>query len=237
MDDKICSAIAQVMANLPKLNKGETNKHGGYSFASVDDFFEAVQPQMAKAGLVVTSDEQDFEVIGDGKDAWLKMRFAFVAHAGGAEYGPLNRTAMVRASMGSQALGAAQSYAEKQFLRSLFKMATGEGAGIDADSHPAADLPQQRSNGTRQMPERLKGPIKTRAAARTRYGEIVRELHACEDEDTLEAFLWSIKPELEQYETELPSAWNGDGADFLGLAKEIQNIRDIVTGKIQEAAE
>lgn len=231
MDEKISDAIAAVMAGVPMLNKVEKNQHGNYNFASIDDFLEAVRPHMAKAKLVISSDEESFDIIGEGKDTWLKMGFMFTAHCSGASYGPLRRSAMVRASMGSQALGAAQSYAEKQFLRSLFKIATGEGAAIDSDSHPQSNLPAQRSapgsNGSiktgRQMPERLKGPIKTRAEARTRYGEIVRELHACADADQLDAFLASISAEVAQYEIELPAAWNGDGADFIGLKAEIDN--------------
>jgi len=41
--------------------------------------------------------------------------------------------------MGAQAFGAAQSYAEKQFMRSLFKIATGD--DDDADFHQQENLP------------------------------------------------------------------------------------------------
>ena len=53
---------------------------------------------------------------------------------------------MVNASMGSQAFGAAQSYTLKQFMRSLFQVATGE-KGQDADEHPPADLPARKTHG------------------------------------------------------------------------------------------
>lgn len=235
MDDKICHAIAAVMAGLPKLDKAARNQHGGYNFASVDDFFEAVQPQMAKAGLVVTSDEQDFEVIGEGKDAWLKMRFAFVAHAGGAEYGPLMRTAMVRASMGSQALGAAQSYAEKQFLRSLFKMATGEGAGIDADSHPAADLPQQRQ--TRQHVQ-LRGIIKTKTALANAAKQFMAEVNNAADTDALDAWMDVNKPLIDQIKDEFPGWWDGSETKEAGMDEQIANAyRRIENNPIPEPFE
>lgn len=238
MDNSIVKAVASVMSDVPKLAKGEKNSHGNYNFASIDDFLEAVRPLMAKAGLVIVSDEEDFEVIGEGKDTWLKMRYAFTLHAADALYGPIYRTTMVRASMGSQAFGAAQSYAEKQFLRSLFKIATGEGGAIDADSHAQSNLPANArghvpgfdDQPVRQgRPPALTGPLKTRKAAFARYGEIVRELNSCGDEETLDVFLISIAPELDQFRDELPTAWKGDGADFIGMEAEIAKIRREIT--------
>jgi hypothetical protein len=71
------------------------------------------------------------------------------------------------------------------------------------------------------QPQKLIGVISTRAAARLRYSEIVDELNACEDADTLSSFLASIDRELIQFRTELDFYWEGDG-DFAGLAQEIQ---------------
>ena len=152
MPPKVAEAIAAVMSEVPKLNKGERNSHGNYNFASIDDFLEAVRPLMAKHKLIISADEDDFDVIGEGKDMWLRMRFAFSAHCHGETYGPMRRSIMIKASMGSQAFGAGQSYAEKQFLRSLFKIATGEGANIDADSHPQEPLARTRSANTSPPP-------------------------------------------------------------------------------------
>jgi hypothetical protein len=46
---------------------------------------------------------------------------------------------MVQSAMGAQAFGAAQSYSLKQFMRSLFQMATGDKE--DADFHEQSALP------------------------------------------------------------------------------------------------
>jgi hypothetical protein len=73
--------------------------------------------------------------------------------------------------------------------------------------------------------EPLTGPMKTRAEARLKYGEIVRELNGCADTDMLEAYLASEHEVLAQFEMELPNAWNGDGADFIGLRAEIDAAR------------
>lgn len=94
------------------------------------------------------------------------------------------------------------------------------------DDEPARTAPQPATKPARAKPEALTGVMKTRATARTKYGEIVRELHGCGDEDTLSAFLETVSAELSQFEMELPEAWNGDGSDvFPGLRKEIDAAR------------
>src|SRR3546814_8863152 len=69
---------------------------------------------------------------------------------------------MVLASMGAQAFGAAQSYALKQFERSLFQIATGDGE--DADHHTQSDLPGARRQAGNGKPAEQKpawrGPMK-----------------------------------------------------------------------------
>lgn len=74
-------------------------------------------------------------------------------------------------------------------------------------------------------PERaapLTGAIKTRANARVIYAEIVSELRACDDRDTLEIYLMTVSEPLQQFEEELPFLWEGDGFDFEGLQGEIR---------------
>ena len=74
----------------------------------------------------------------------------------------------------------------------------------------------------RTAPARLTGKIATRAEARRVYAEIVAELNACEDKDTLDVYLMTIGEELIQFENELDFLWSGDGEDFLGLDNEIK---------------
>jgi hypothetical protein len=74
-------------------------------------------------------------------------------------------------------------------------------------------------------PTPLVGVIKTRGAARVRYSEIVAELHACDDEDMLNAFLASINAETAQFRAELPFLWDGED-DFPGLHNEIEMARE-----------
>lgn len=150
MPPKLAAAIAAVMGRVKTLAKDEQNKHGGFKFASVDDFYEAVRPLMAEAGLVIVSNEIECATLQtqakSGAQTWLKMTYEFIlAHTSGETWAVHpKRHILINSSMGSQAFGAAQSYADKNFLRALFRIATGE---IDADAAMPETLPAQQ--GTR----------------------------------------------------------------------------------------
>lgn len=74
-------------------------------------------------------------------------------------------------------------------------------------------------------PSPLIGPTRTRREAMIRYQEIVTDLHACGDEDTLACFLVSIRGDIAQFRAELDYLWRGDGEDFPGLNGEIEAAR------------
>lgn len=76
-----------------------------------------------------------------------------------------------------------------------------------------------------ERPEPLTGPIKTRAEARIKYGEIADDLRSVTDEFELEGFLLDMRVELLQFESELSFLWEGDGLDFIGLEQEIERAR------------
>lgn len=75
-------------------------------------------------------------------------------------------------------------------------------------------------------PAPLVGVTKTRREAMVVYSEIVDEIRACGDENMLTAYLASIPHHIAQFKAELPFLWSGDGADFVGIAGEIQLRRD-----------
>lgn len=149
----VAKAICAVMAEVPKLARGERNTHGNYNFASIDDFLEAIRPLCASTGLIILQNESMIEA----RDGWLTLRYDFIlAHESGETWTQsLTRNVMVSAKMGAQAFGAAQSYALKQFMRSLFQVATGE-KGQDMDEHPASDLPERRQSRQQPQPNLLR---------------------------------------------------------------------------------
>ena len=136
--DKIMPAIAAAMGQVQKVGKEGRNKHDGYNFASIDDFLALVNPICAANGLVVHMQEakiEDFARKGKyGENAWLRMTWEIsVWHTSGQSLPPVMRTVEVLRN-GAQAYGSAQSYALKQFLRSLFLIPTGD--KDDADLQP-----------------------------------------------------------------------------------------------------
>lgn len=138
MPPKVAAAVNAVMKSVKRIQKDAENTHGKYRFAGIDAFLEECRPLCAEAGLIIVQDEEHFDVI-DGK--WLLIRYAFtLGHSSGETWAKTpRRSIMVQAAMGAQAFGAAQSYVEKQFMRSLFQIATGDNE--DVDNHQAATLP------------------------------------------------------------------------------------------------
>ena len=168
MPPKIAEAIATVMGKMERLSKSERNKFSNYNFAGIDAFLDAVRPACAEAGLFIIQDEGGFEVIEgqppkegrreEKSSSWLKLTYLFtLAHRSGEICADkIKRTIMVNASMGSQAFGAAQSYAQKNFMRSLFQISTGE--QDDADHHPQENLPAHRPTAPRKNGPKVEVP-------------------------------------------------------------------------------
>ena len=161
MPAKVAAAVNAIMGEVPKLPKTARNKHGNYDFTSIDDFLGAIRPLCAKHGLIISQDEECFEfkqlTNKDGQPSnWLTLTFRYtLVHSSGETWGHRPaRTIMCNAAMGAQAFGAAQSYSLKQFLRSLFQIATGEpdiDADTDSDPRPGFDRDRQED----RMAERV----------------------------------------------------------------------------------
>lgn len=131
MPESIAKAVCQVMGKITRISKDNENKFDNYKFTSVDDFIESVNPLCADAGLFILQDESkppEF-MEKEGKSGtqrviWFEFEFTLVSDKGDM-YGPLRKSVFVP-STGAQAFGSAQSYALKQFLRSLFLIPTGD---------------------------------------------------------------------------------------------------------------
>lgn len=125
------TGIIAVMSSLGTLGKDNENKFDKYDYASIDDFIHFVRDHCWKAGIYIVQDEVEAKLVDvakkDGKPmAMWWARYAFtVRHVGGTCVGPIHRTVMVQAS-GAQSSGSSQSYALKQFQRSIFLIPTGD---------------------------------------------------------------------------------------------------------------
>jgi hypothetical protein len=133
----LAAALCAVSAEVKQLGKSERNKFANYDFVSVDKFYAVVGALMAEAGVHCIPDCIESEVLPghvkydkDGTERrgapLLRERWAFtLIHESGECAGPYHRTVTVPAE-GAQAHGSSESYAQKQFLRGVFRVPTGD---------------------------------------------------------------------------------------------------------------
>lgn len=173
----IVKAVCAVQAGMQAVKKSQQNRHGGYSYASADDIYAALTLKMADAGLLSLCLEEHEpeikEVIKDSIDKasgekissrqqWMKVSFTFVlATEEDTWTDPRARRTLIIQITGPQTFQAAQSYAEKSWLRSTFKIATGD---MDLDGL-AQDGDGEFEPGESSGPRPYKRKAKTTVAA------------------------------------------------------------------------
>ena len=157
IDSSIVVAICKVQAAVNSVSKSEENKHGGYKYASTDAVYGMLTRKLADAGLTILCMEDVAEVhlrevdivdrdgVARGKKTqqWGRFVFSFVLATADATWSdPRSRRTVYTQITGPQTFMAAQSYAEKAYLRSLFKIPTGD---QDLDAEPQADTEEDRA--------------------------------------------------------------------------------------------
>lgn len=138
----IVKAICAIMTSVEAVAKSNRNAHGGYNYSSTDDIYAAVTRKMGEVGLVCLVQEDLCEIkrveatdpkTGQPKiSQWARLEFSFIlATEQGTWSDPKARRSLYIQVTGPQTFQSAQSYAEKAYLRSLFKLPTGD---MDLDS-------------------------------------------------------------------------------------------------------
>lgn len=125
----IVTAIASVQNNIVgAVEQDQTNKHAGYKFASTDAIYAALMKLMAAEQLVCLPMQVcEPEKVEAGGKTYLKFTFQFVLSTPQASWThEWNRRSVWMAYQGPQTFQGGQSYAEKAFLKALFKLATGD---------------------------------------------------------------------------------------------------------------
>lgn len=145
MHPSIVTAICKIQASLGAVHKSQRNQHGGYQFASTDDIYAALTKKMGEVGLAIVPLEIGHEIVRVEKEKngqkevvqWLRAEFGFIlATTEATWHHPSAKRSLYIQVTGPQTHQAAQSYAEKAFLRSLFKLPTGD---MDLDSMPQGE--------------------------------------------------------------------------------------------------
>lgn len=144
----IVKATLKVQAAIAAVSKDGRNQHGGYQFASTDAVYAALTHKLAECGLMILCLEEEkpeiVRVEKDGKTTqWGKFVFSFVLATEESTWtDPRSRRSLFIAINGPQSFMAAQSYAEKAYLRSLFKLPTGD---MDLDSMPQGETEEDQA--------------------------------------------------------------------------------------------
>lgn len=139
----ISDAISAITGELGTVSKGAYNEFDKYSYTSVDQIYELVASHLAQRRLNIIPIELADVMIVTGPDGknWGKFVIGFVFTLGDVQYfDPHMRETLFIRINGPQTFSGAKSYAQKSFLRHLFKIATGE---PDLDSLPSdGDAPK-----------------------------------------------------------------------------------------------
>lgn len=142
----IVKAICEIKRSLEAVAKTGRNGHGGYNFSSTDDIYAALARKMGQVGLVIMPLEEKCEVVRidktdkDGKPVtvqWLNVEYSFVLATDEDTWSdPRSKRTLFIQITGPQTFQSATSYTEKAYLRSLFKIPSGD---MDLDSMPEGE--------------------------------------------------------------------------------------------------
>lgn len=164
MPKSVAAGVVAVSRNVNKLHRDARNNFADYNYVSIDSFYEALGPLMAEAGVFTIVDE--VKAIVDKGVLACEYEIFLVSEVGDM-YGPIKTNVTVKAQ-GPQAYASAKSYAEKYFLRQIFKVPTGE--KIDADMHDKDTLPNVEPQ-IKKMP---------RDASAAKRDELINGLASCQ---------------------------------------------------------
>lgn len=194
----IVKAIVSIKSNISKIAHDAENKHGGYRYASGDAIYDALRKLMAEHGLVVLVMETDCEKAGDGKT--IKATFQFILATEKSTWTHSNNTrTQYQPWMGAQTFQAAQSYAEKAFLKSLFKLSTGE---------PDTETVMQ---ATQEAPKKAKAAKLGQADSKRMMDSLIKSVGAVDTQQALahwvEDHAGTIAGMLEEHAAEVRRAY------------------------------
>jgi hypothetical protein len=212
MHPSIVQAICKVQMGMEAVKKDSYNQHGGYKFSSTDAVYAELTKRLADGGLVIICLEDEeprierVESVDKGgqpkTSQWGRFVFSFVLATVEATWTDKScrRTLMIQIT-GPQTFMAAQSYAEKAFLRSLFKLPTGD---MDLDSMAQADTIEDQAalagNGTKRK--------SSSAAKKDGTPQVFNEIRASIAQASSRGALAQIKQLFAQELSELPERWS-----------------------------
>lgn len=160
----IVRAICTIQATVEAVKKSAFNEHGRYKFSSTDDIYAALSRKMGEVGIICLAMEEKCEIKRVDKPAkekgsflkdkdgnivtetvqWANIEYSFVWATEEATWtDPKAKRSIYIQVTGPQTFQAAQSFIEKAYLRSTFKIPSGD---MDLDSMPQADTEEDQND-------------------------------------------------------------------------------------------
>lgn len=139
MTPNIAAAMIKIAQAVPQLGKADRNQFAKYNYVSIDKYYEGIAKLAAANGIMWQPREIHTAIESDvGKDGALRITYAFdLYHESGDAIEEFSKFTILHPIQGAQTAGSALSYADKLFMRSAFKVVTGE---QDADASDPDDL-------------------------------------------------------------------------------------------------
>ncbi len=158
----IVKALCKVQSSIDAVSKTQFNKQGGYKFASADDIYAAVSRKFGEAGLLIYPMEMsqpeikrvektDKQTGAVTVSQWGQFCFGYMLATEDASwFDPRSSRTIFIQILGPQTFNAAESYCQKQYLRALLKLPTGD---MDLDSLPQSEDEDAQIKMTRRNPK------------------------------------------------------------------------------------
>lgn len=129
-------SLLKIASETPNLEKENENKFGKYSYVSIDDYYSKVASIANKNGIGWVCREQACQF--KKEENAVIFTYGFDLYSAAGEYiENFTSFTVVHPIQGAQSSGSAASYAEKMFMRTVFKVRTGE---LDADATDPNEL-------------------------------------------------------------------------------------------------
>jgi len=188
----IVRAVCKVQATVEAVSKSQFNKQGGYKFASADDIYAAIARKFGEVGLMIYPLELSQPEIKrvektdrDGElkvSQWGQFHFGYVLATEEDTWFDTrsSRTILIQI-LGPQTFNAAESYCQKQYLRSLLKLPTGD---MDLDSMMQAETEEAQTALNRGAKAKSSAAAKKDGTDKV-YNEIIRAINEAPSADVL----------------------------------------------------
>lgn len=168
--------VVEVTDKAPSLKKTERNDDARFNFVGIDGFYEQIARLANDLGLNWATVEEGIELmpLADGQLVVAqKFRFDLFDSEFGDVAEGYSRLTIISPFSDAQTAGISLSYADKAFMRSAFKVVTGEkdadhmakprGRKVEAKPEPRQERPQEPKEA-RQAEEKAKPPPEKKAA-------------------------------------------------------------------------